>query len=314
MSVSENIPASGATPGAGTQQSVGGESIESSAVDQAQAQSTREPRASGSDYLARVQSDPSFARTEVTKHQSRADQAEASIRAQSEWFGELSRYKEQGFSGNDIASHLTNYSKVLADPRLGAVVNDFLKTGEVSFRGHNNKSQGSAMNDEEEYLTDEQKEIRQLKAELSSIKGEISQNVAYSGQQALRGHFEKIASEMGLSGERFERVKKSLMEQVRAWSGAGDVGKSAIANLQTPQGEETVRVLMQKALPWNEVLEIAGEQYLRQKRARGELTTEGPSSLASSGTEPPPLHQSALDALAYAEANPDRMKDLYDKF
>jgi hypothetical protein len=265
-----------------------------------------------SDYLARIASDSSFAQEEVRKHQSRADQVEAQYKAQQDWVNPLSRYRESGLSGEDIAGHLDNMAKLVNNQDMQKFIGEFLRTGEIP-RVHRKIGQpvvdDPADEDSDLYLTDEQREIRGLKEEMEGLKSQLVQQTSHVGQQALKSHLEKIAGEMGITGERFEKVRKSLIDQVGTWQTQGDAGRQALATLQTPQGEETVRALVMKSIPWNEVMEMAGEQRLRLAKLRGELTTDGPSEHVAPGTEEPPQFKNALEALRAAQAHPEKLSE-----
>jgi hypothetical protein len=312
MSVDPNVLTSDAASAAGTTTNGSGAAISDSGSGQANASATGGQAAPSSDYLAKIASDAAFAQQEVTKHQSRADQAEAKARAHDQWLAGLEEFRERGFSGADIAAHLKNYSRALGNPQMAQAINEFLQTGEMPRGANRNPGQGSDnVDDDDAYLTDEQKEIRSLRAELQSLRGEVTRNVASTGQQALKTHFENVASELGLQGERFERVRKTLIDQVEQWKGAGDSGRAAIAQLQTPDGERTVRALVHNALPTSELLEVAGEQYLRQKQKRGELATDSPSPFSTTGKEAPPEIDDPVKALEYARANPEKMREIY---
>jgi hypothetical protein len=255
-----------------------------------------------SDYLGRIRAGGDFATSEVTKHQSRADQAEANYRKAQEWLGSLEQYREQ-FSGEDIVNHLTNYNKILTDPRLRQVVDGFLQNGSVALPG----SATSGEADEDEFLTDEQREIRELKAHIAQMDSRVATQESGAGAQALQRHLESFFAQWPVAPEVAERVRAKLTKDVTQWARQGEAGRKALELLQGANGAAQISAMALPVLTDDEQVQAVTERNLRKQRGLGSLSTDGPSPAgASSGTEPPPVFKSSLEALQYARANPEK--------
>ena len=251
---------------------------------------------SSGDYLTRIQTDAGFATQEVTKHQSRADRAEQEQKNLGDWIGGLSAYREKGLSGADLAGHLDTYSRVIGNPEMAKMIEQYIQTNEVP---------GVADPEADVYLTDEQKEIRELRGELQSIRSNQSEHTSAQGRSALIGHLDKLQLKWGLKDEDFDTVRNGLLDQANDWRNQGLDGEKAMKTLMSPSGFETVELMMAKKLGHDGLIRIAKAQLLRDEGVRAELTTDGPSGAPTRGGEPPPVFNTGIEALRAIRANPD---------
>ena len=56
----------------------------------------------------------------------------------------------------------------------------------------------------------------------------------------------------------------------------------------------------------DELLGVGAQDYLRKNKGLAALSTDRPMGVASTGTEAPPVFKTAIEALRYAQQNPDR--------
>ena len=297
--MSESIP----TPDAGTQQATstatpgGGNSVAA----------TGEPQASGGDYLARVGAGGDFAKAEVTKHQSRADQLEAQLRKSQEWQGEkLQRFVEQGVNGDQIANYLDLMSRMATDPTMARMMREFNDKGTVSAPQQSPST--TTEEDEDLYLTDEQKEIRELKNELQSLRGELTQNSFASGRDWMNRHFESVAGEMKLSGEARDKAKQAVDQAMGNWERSGDASaKAMISKLMKPDGKDSVRMLVLNSFGTDELRNIFTSQSQQDRQRLGDFATDGPS-VSTGQEETLPAFDDTMAALRFARQNPEKIE------
>ena len=271
------------------------------------APTTGEPQASGGDYLARVGAGGDFAKAEVTKHQSRADQLEAQIRKTQEWQGEkLQRFIEQGVNGDQMANYLDLMSRMATDPTMARMIREFTEKGTVSAP---QQSQSNTTEEEDDlYLTDEQKEIRALREELSGLRQEINQTSTASGRDWMNRHFESVAEGMKLSGEAKEKARKAIDQAMGNWERGGDAAsRAAIANLMKPEGRNTIRMLVVNSLGDDELRNLYMQQSQQDRQRLGDFATDGPST--STGQEEAlPAFDDTMAALRFARNNPEKLE------
>lgn len=253
------------------------------------------------DYLTRVRAGGDFAASEVTKFQSDRDKAEANVKKIQEWMGPLEQYRD-AFTGQQMIDHLSAYNRILENPALKQAVTGYLQTGEVQLPGATS-SDGS---DDDEYQTPEQQEIQGLRAKLASLEGRVVSQESGAGAQALQTHLESFFADYPLPPDVVERVKGKLTQQVRAWSTQGEVGRKALEAVQNPaHGKAQVSAMALPMLSFDEQTAAIEQRALRKSKGLRGLATGGPSTGASSGTEPPPRFKSALEALEWAQAHPE---------
>lgn len=253
------------------------------------------------DYLARVRQDPSFAAQEVTGHQSRADKAEAERHKTQEWMGQLGSYRDT-FSGDQLAAHLSNYDRVLQNPELRQSIQQFLQTGQAT----KPKTDDASGDEDDEYQSPEQQEIATLRALLAQVDSRVATQEAGSGAQALQRHLESFFVDWPVPPDVAERVKAKLTQDIGAWGRQGSVGRQALAVLQGPSGAAQVSAMALPVLNLDERKQAVENAALRRKQGLSSLSTGVPSAGASTGNEPPPRFASALEALQFAEQNPDK--------
>ena len=299
MSESTATAASDPNAAAGTAVASGGEPLgDANAAAAVQGSGAAGANPSGDDFEAKVRANPDFAVNQVKEWQRRADQAAQQGKTLTEWLGPLRQYMDAGnVSGSDIASHLDQYLRVVSDPSKKQAFDRLLNGGPVQT--------DSNTTDDELYLTDEEKEIRSLKQELAALKGQVTQQSSSQGQQALIGHLGSVSAEMGLNDEQKQTALKAIQQQVQSWAAQGDMGQRAIASLSTPDGKRQVQTLVIQTLGWDAAMANAKAQLLQNKDVRQALGTDSPSGNLPSTAEPIPEIKSTLDALKFAEANPD---------
>jgi hypothetical protein len=302
MSAATTDPAAGAAAGGGTEPGAGGTPIEPQVADSSSSASGQAGQGS-QDYLGRIRDGGDFAASEVTKHQSRADKAEAENRRFVETLGGENGQLQQLLSQVDaetIVTAVNNYAAIRQHDKFGRVVQEYETTGQIPSSGT------YPVEEEDEYLSPEQREIRDLKIELNKTRTQINGITTSTGTAALQGHLETFAKEHFLSAEEFETVKRAIEPQIKQW-GTNDAGRSALQRLQTPDGYSTVKALGLQNLPESVIFELGDRKRLRERERLERHRTDGPSESSTTGREAPPEVKGALAALKYAKANPDRI-------
>jgi hypothetical protein len=261
-----------------------------------------------SDYLARAARDPDFARSELQKHQSRADRAEAVLRR----LGPLREVVEQA-GGDEILRVLQQHQQIVADPRLREVVTTFLSTGQVNLparppsieQPHGN-GQGEI---DEDLLTPFEKHllaaVTNLTKRQDAIDGRFQTHEVSAGQSALTRHLEQFFQELPLSAPIAEKVKRGMAENVRRYSLQGEEGRKAIDNLLSAQGYQTVKALAMSSLNLDEIEEAIGRRRANLRGGLRTLATDGPPRPAGGRELPDTRGMTALQALELARSQPD---------
>lgn len=266
------------------------------------------------DYVARLKAEPDFAVEQVQHFQSAASKAEAQLRSVQEKLGPLTNLIDQGVTGNVLAQAISEYQALAQDPQISKAIQAFRETGEVRLSPQP-RSNGSEQNveDEDVYLTDTERAMKQQieaqNQQLVELRQMVSQTSQNFGVQSLSQHLEKVFTDYNLQGERADKVRDSITQQVQQWQNAGEAGRKAIADLQRPEGRSTVELLVTKALGRDGLLEIAKEQLLREGKVRAGMETDGPSQYGTTGDEPGiQEHDSVLSAIKAARARPESIQ------
>lgn len=272
---------------------------------------------SRADFLDRARREPDWAAEQIRQFQSDRDRAlaaqqaaEAKAKELTEWVGDdLPKLRGQNITGDQIARYMAYLDRaVTTNPREKEALVRFLQTGE--YQPTMPKSD-EGDDDDDAYLTEEQREIRELRQQLQEMRGQIGSVTSSNAQTALKNHLEKVAGELGLSGERFEKVRTGIGNVIESWGRDPQHGRAALQRLMTPQGEKTVRGLVLEQLGTEDLDALFAERLRRKGQGLASLATDGPSEIASQGDEPMPEHKSALEALKMARAKPEVLDRIY---
>ena len=159
--------------------------------------------------------------------------------------------------------------------------------------------------EEDEYKTPEEREIEALKAQLAKVQQDTQANTLASGRQVLDGHIEKVLGEYGFTPEDREKMSTSMKSQFDAWASMGEAGETAMKSLMSMTGEKTVRGIMLSAIDPEALRAAAANATSAKRSGLASLATDGPSGVASTGMEPPPVFKTAKEAADFARANPE---------
>ncbi len=292
-------PGNGADPAAGTQ-----------TAEPGQAQPTG-AQPSGGDYFAKIDSDAEFRRQELTKHQGRADRAEAQLRQLQEKLGPLGDYLNAGVDGKLLSNAIHQFNEFAKNPTGAQLLQSFQETGEVRLPNNNSGSEGSGV--EDDYLTDTERQLRSelesTKQQLQEVQQMVSQTSQSFGMQSLTQQLERAFEKHQIHGDKANEVQQKVINQVQQWL-QGPNAKNAIATLRDPNSmTKTVDTLIIDAMGgFPGLLDHAREVNLREGKVRSGMETDGPSLTGSTG-EDESLEEASdvLTALKAARARPERL-------
>ena len=232
----------------------------------------------------------------MVQHQARGDRAEAIV----EKYEPVRELIEQN-TAKSVASAVKNYIAFRNSEAFGEDIRKFELTGQLPTRT------GSApkVEDEDEYKTPEEQRMDAIEARLAEAESGTNANTLASGRQVLQGHMEKVFSVYGFTPEDVVTMKARMNSQFDAWGNAGPAGVSAMESISSPSGYSTVQGIMLSGLEPEVLLRAATNATSARRSGLSNLATDGPSGIASTGTEPPPEFDNLRDAVAWAVANPD---------
>ena len=269
----------------------------------AQASATAAAEPSGAapkaDFLQRARENPEWAAEQVTQFQSTADRAEAATKKLVDKIGSMDALLEE-FGADTVKAAVENYRNVRNHPDFAEWVPEFEQTGQLPTR-----TGSEPKVDDGEYKTPEEQELISLRAEVAGLRQDTNANTMASGEQVLTKHMEKVFGEYGLAPEDAEKMRATMVSQMKSWATSGEPGKAALKTLMSPNGYKTVQGIMLSELSPEILHKAATNAALRKHKGLSGLATDGPSGSPGTGTEPPPEFDSIIDAAKWARANPE---------
>ena len=259
-----------------------------------------------SDYKQRVGAGGEFAVTEVTKHQGRADRAEAANR---ELIGKLGGENSSllqlvnKYGVDQVMGTLNEYGRITSDPRIAQAI-EAIETGGQPATATNTAP------DDDEYLTDEQREIRELRAELKAATSQLSELTVNTGGAALQGHLESVFGDLNLTQEEIGSIEQSFKQQVSEWSKT-DQGRAVLRGLQKSTAKADVRALVLKLLPDDTLFGLGERRRLREQNRLRDFETDGPSGFEANEADDMPEVKGIHAAFEAARANPGALRRMY---
>jgi len=263
---------------------------------------------SGHDYEARLRSDHEFAAKMAKEHQARADRAEQENRTYRSFRqkagDQLANFVETVGDGTTVYNYLTEYDALLKNPEIQQAINAYRTTGKLELPNGGAAAGGRnhGTGDDEEYLSTEEKEIRQLKQQNQELLGRLGSVELGVGRNLLQGHLEKVFSNYALEPAQVETVKKHMGNMLEQFQRTGNI--KGIQDLQGPNAYMMVRSMALAPLDDEDIKAGAERARLRKKSSLSRFSTDGPFGTAKRG-EPPPVLQSAREAIEWAAAHPD---------
>lgn len=298
-------PPPGKTPDPGTEPN--GHDPSASAA-QGTAASGSEGTPNPTDRLARIRTDPEFAVEQYRLEQGRATRAAQELKTLKENLGDLDTIIQQGVRGDVIHRAIQEYQVLTQDPRIAQALQTYRSSGKLEFGSSAQGKEGDDVN--EEYLSDSERMLlernKTLEERLQRLEGTLTEQATNLGVSSLSRHLDDVFTDLGLEGERAQQVREALTQQVNTWQSSGEAGAMAIRDLQHPaKGKGTVELLVMRALGSKGLLETLREKDARTNGVRARLATDGPSGFGTTGDEPPPEHNSIVEAISAAKAHPE---------
>lgn len=280
----------GGSPAGGT--ATGGTAGAGSATDAGAQGAGTKGSAGSSDYTAKLAAGGDFAVREAVNQQSRADRAEDRARKAEEWLGSLSRFRDQGVTGDAVAEYVAKTSKWTNDPELMKRIEAWEKTG----RFQNGRDDPDSFEDD---LGNESGLSNEEAARIKALEGETARVSSQLARSELSNHLEEVFGHLELEPERKKDVIEKMQAQVMGWANDPN-GRDAIARLSGPGGLKTVKALVFTELDPKEIVAASRGAELREKQRLRDHETDSLSGIGTTGNEPPPEFKDAAEAFRFA--------------
>ena len=241
------------------------------------------------DFDARLRSDPDFAVSEFKKIQRQNDQAFSQLEQT-----KLAREIAEALGNGDVQAgaqaaleQLQAYQRAVQDPAMQKVLDHFSQTGKVTVNG----DLGDDVS-EDDYIDPQVKALQDQVAQLTSTVTGLSGQTAEQGFKASLDTYFTEGDGQWLEPEE----RKGLFADI----------ENRVKGANRPLTHAEVELLSTEYLRRNHLVATIGERmHLQKLKKRGELATDGPSSVGPSGVDdllPPSAFKdkSASEALAHA--------------